>query len=422
MALRGKYSLSVGKLKAIGNVSLYKERVIGDDTVRLEIEKLVSLGDGLARYDGGVVFVPRTVPGDVVTGKELRCIRGRTVLEAPEIENPGTYRRVPPCRYVPVCGGCDWQHISDDGQRIWKRAILAENLQRIGKLSVSEESISIVAAGSFGYRSRLRVHRKGGVSGFFRANSHEIIGIDQCIVATAGANLAMSDLAAHSSGDGDITIIDSGKRVYRSDRDRTAEVNIANRTFTFETAGFSQSNRELLEPLGSLLRGSVRSGRLIDLYAGAGLLPFLVLSGDAVCHSVVCVEPDRRNAPYITGNLMGNDVEVTVIVDTAEQALKSGAVEPTAVDGGVTTVLLDPPRGGVSKDVRNWLLKNARNRDGSPDVIYLSCDSAALARDLGTLTKGYRLESVTLLDFFPQTSHIEALAVLRPAASKWSAP
>jgi 23S rRNA (uracil1939-C5)-methyltransferase len=415
MALVGKYSLTNRKWKVIGTALSCKECTIGDDTVRLEIEKLVSGGDGLARHQGGVVFVPRGVPGDVVVGTVRRGNRGRTILENPEIQTPGPDRRRPPCPFVPACGGCDWQHITDDGQRLWKRKILAENLQRIGKLALPEESISVVSGDALGYRTRLRVHRRGGVSGFYRENSHEIVPIDRCIVATAGTNAVLKELSAPADAGEDITVIDSGEEVYRSDRHTVAEMTIRDRPFSFSIDGFSQSNRGLLEPLGELLRRVVSSGRLVDLYAGAGLLPFLILSEDGRFTRVVCVEPDRRNTSHIAANLKWTGVDITVITDTAERALRRGAIEATGNDGGVTTVLLDPPRGGVSTQVRTWLVNRARKATGRPDVVYLSCDSAALARDLGELMPAYSLESVTLLDFFPQTSHIEALAVLRPA-------
>jgi len=427
--------------------SIEKERPISDTTdnsdtrVRVTIEKLVTGGDGLGRVGksgepvghvqlegqakaeeqtqpaGQVVFVSDVVPGDTVEGRVVRRGRGRTVLEDVTIISPGPGRRRPPCRYVPVCGGCDWQHVEDGTQREWKRRILVENLQRIGKLSWSEKDIDIVSEEPFGYRSRIRIHRKNGQTGFFKRYSNAIVPIAECLVATDGINALLR--GPRDDFQNGMTVVDTGSDTVRSDRDRTGTMDISGYPFRFAVGSFSQSNRKILTPLAKLLQEAVRPGRLVDIYAGAGLLAFMVLMGKSSFSSVLCVESDKRNAEFIRDNLShvtSEDTAISVVIDTAERAIRKKNLMRTdrLTDGGVTTLVLDPPRGGLSSAVRTWLVRAGSVDRSVPDVAYLSCDSAALARDLAALAPRYRIESMTLLDFFPQTSHIETLVILRP--------
>ena len=348
-----------------------------------------------------------------VAVNELRGGRRTGVLN--RIVHPSPLRRTPQCPVFDRCGGCDWQHIIYDGQLAWKRRILVENLQRIGGITIDETDVPTISGAPFGYRSRIRVHRGSDGSGFYARHSNEVVTIRHCPVATDGINAllaAATDGTVPRIADG-ATLVDGGEKVYRSDRDRRSRIVIADASFTCATAGFSQSNRALLPELGRLLAKAVRTDTLIDLYAGAGLLPVLVATfRDAPLMRVVCVEPDRRNTQYIEANIAAAApmAKVRVIPRTAE-----GAVSGLSLDRG-TTVLLDPPRGGLNKTVRRRLLAAGERsgRASAPDIVYLSCDSAALARDLAALRDTYTVASLTVIDFFPQTAHIETLAVLRP--------
>jgi 23S rRNA (uracil1939-C5)-methyltransferase len=344
---------------------------------------------------------------------------GRRTGTVKRIVAPSPLRETPQCPVFDRCGGCDWQYLAYDGQIAWKRRILVENLQRIGGLTVDETAVTAVSGAPYGYRSRVRLHRGPDGSGFYARNSKEVVAIRHCPVATDGINAllaAAADGTVPRIADG-ATLVDGGEAVYRSDRDRRSRIMFADVPFTCATAGFSQSNRALLPELGRLMAATVHTDVLIDLYAGAGLLPVLVATyRDAPVRRVVCVEPDRRNTAYITENIaaVAPTAAVRVIPRTAE-----GAVSGLTADSR-TTVLLDPPRGGLNKTVRRWLLAAAERSAGTaaPDIVYLSCDSAALSRDIAALSEGYVVESLTVIDFFPQTAHIETLAVLRPRVAE----
>jgi 23S rRNA (uracil1939-C5)-methyltransferase len=224
---------------------------------------------------------------------------------------------------------------------------------------------------------------------------------------------------------------------------REATISIDGVTVRFDPAGFAQANRHLLPDLSRALRTAWTGGALVDLYAGAGLLTALTIAGAPPAApdnrpAIICVEPDERNARFISENLsvLGFSDTVQVVKTTAERAITGEPLK--TVDADTTTVLVDPPRGGLSKAVSRWLVgargaaratdaaKAAKATDAAKAggttrragaataerIIYVSCDAAALARDVGRLNAAYQVNSVTLLDFYPQTAHIEALVVL----------
>lgn len=373
-------------------------------TVR--IERLVNGGAGLARTDAGVVFVRDALPGELVTIGPPSRDGGASTAPLIDIIEPSPHRVDPPCPVYGACGGCDWQHLAVAEQRRWKREIVAENLRRLGGISWDPERIGMVAGAPWGYRSRVQLHRSGGTVGFRRRRSRDVVEIDSCPVATTAINGEIRRERARRAElpDGRITIVASGAGVARSDRDREATLQIGDTALRFHPAGFAQANRELLPALGEALRGAVTGRVLVDLFAGAGLLARLATAGVPSPPRLVCVEPDRRNAALIRTNLQ--DVpDVRVHRMTAERAVARGVLRD--VVGDETTVLLDPPRTGLSRSVRRWLTTVASAR-----VAYLSCDAAALARDLSSLTPDYRIDEMTMFDFYPQTAHIETLVIL----------
>ncbi|MFP4212026.1 MAG: class I SAM-dependent RNA methyltransferase [Alkalispirochaeta sp.] len=401
------------------------------------MEKLVNGGAGLVRTDDQTILVPGAIPGETVEVSLQRRRRGVTIASLRRVVEASPFRVEPPCPYFGRCGGCDWQHIEYTEQIRWKRKILAEDLRRLGRIELPEETIEILSSEPYGYRSRVRLHGSNNGAGFRMRRSERIVPVAECPVATAGINAVIP-----KTGPSGATLIDSGTTRFRSDHDRVAEYDIDGVPFRFAIDGFAQSNRRLLSPLGETLRAALRTTRVIDLYAGAGLLPFLLLlpgNDRSPIEEIVCVEPDRRNTPFIARNIasVAPDVRLSVENETAEgwvagsagggaatvppaakTAVKTAPAKPAAGDeaagvvaGADCTVLLDPPRGGIHPAVAAALVDPGTE---APDIFYLSCDSAALARDLGILGSRYRIDSMLLIDFFPQTAHIETLVVLRP--------
>ncbi|MGH7820365.1 MAG: class I SAM-dependent RNA methyltransferase, partial [Candidatus Binatia bacterium] len=301
---------------------------------------------GVARTERGVVFVPGTAPGDVVRARIVAERRDHREAELLDVVRPSPDRRTPPCRYVPECGGCPWQHVSYPAQLAAKEAALRDALLRVGGFSAASLDLRpIVASSEWAYRHRATLRVDGEQRlGFYRHRSHRLVEIGECLIAdsTVNAHLATArewlrgvstavrrlEIAAAGSGeavfvgncegafrhDGEyhqkflrthpavrgIVLFGSGWR--RSFGDPRVELEVSG--FSLETrGGFTQVNPEGNHRLVELvveLAAPRPDERVLDLYCGSGnlTLPLSRRSG-----AVTGVELDasslgdaRRNA------------------------------------------------------------------------------------------------------------------------------
>lgn len=416
------------------------------------MERLVHGGGGLVRLEGKVGFVRDVIPGETVRIEIVSDRPTRFEAELVEILQSSPDRVVPRCELFGRCGGCDWQHISDESQTGYRKQILVEDLRRLGGIAVVDDSVGVVSGGAWDYRGRVQIHRgTGGEVGFRRRGSHQVVPVRFCPVARPAVNqfLARNELSDRGTPD-------RGARDRRAPDSRTILVEddhgvregtpgeptrepavrtVAGQAIRFDPAAFFQSTVPLLDDLAEIVRraaGSIAPRTLIDLYAGAGLLAVAAAvaaepgtrhkdgegehTPERLPEQIVCVEEDQRNARFIRENLVGAGVpddSVTVVHGAVEKAIRGDVLNRTgSIPAGSTartdTVLIvDPPRGGLSPVVRQWVCRNRFAR-----VIYLSCDSSALARDLRELRQVYSLTEIVLLDFYPQTAHVETLVLL----------
>jgi 23S rRNA (uracil1939-C5)-methyltransferase len=230
----------------------------------------------------------------------------------------------------------------------------------------------------YGYRNRIRVHVDGGCTGFFAHGSHNLVNIERCPISAPAVNESLSDLRQTPVPPGDYTL---------SARERGDF--------------FEQTNTEVANAMVEVVRARLTGGYdlLIDAYCGAGFFARRLTDKAA---RIVGIEENQYAVEY--ARRAAGERELYVAGDVAEQL---GDVLQSA-EPGRTVVILDPPAAGISTRVSELLL-------GRPpaEIIYVSCDPATLARDLGVLCRSsYKLESVTPLDMFPQTAEVEVVACL----------
>jgi len=408
---------------------------------RVEIDRLASGGDGVGRLeDGRVVFVPFAAPGDVlrveIVERRKRHARARIV----EIESPGPARRLPRCPVFGSCGGCVWQHLEYPAQLEAKRAILLDAVVRIGGL---EPPGAVAMCGSpeeFGYRSRARVLATGGKVGFRRLRSHELEPIEHCPVLSPPVDRALADAARigqtrqtrqmRPTGGLESRAARGERRAPRAGGGLAVEVEIAAGCGGVVRAGsldpealasgpplelevdgerlrvspgvFTQANELVLPELCASVRREAGSGRrLAELFAGAGTF---TLSLARRFDGLLAVESNARATGDLAFNLerAGLASRVEVRTQAVEQALGAiAAFEPELI-------VLDPPRSGLAPGCAVGVAGAGARR-----IVYVSCDPATLARDLRLIVEaGYRLVRLQGFDLFPQTQHVEALAVL----------
>jgi 23S rRNA (uracil1939-C5)-methyltransferase len=388
------------------------------------VDKWVYGGEGLARLApqgapqeqaGRVVLVPNVLPGETVRidfGKDVHASLVEVVTSAPE-------RVSPPCPLFTTCGGCHYQHARYEYQVARKVEILREQLQRVGKIKFEAE-IGVISGPPLGYRNRAQFHVAGGKIGYLAARSHELVPVEgECPVSSPRLNRALAEMRGRLSDprfprfvqaveiftnetDIQINVIETERAVARRfyewcESKQAIEYPTSFGTFRVSSKSFFQVNRFLVEKLVESAVAEQGGESALDLYAGVGLF---ALPMARRFRSVTAVETGSSAAHDLEFNASRAELTVKVEQARVEDYLERLQVAPEFV-------LADPPRAGLGKDVVGQLLRLA-----PPRVTIVSCDPATLARDLAGLSS-YEIESLTMVDLFPQTFHLETIVRLR---------
>jgi 23S rRNA (uracil1939-C5)-methyltransferase len=407
-------------------------------TRTLEIQSLATGGDGVARDDGLVVFTPRTAPGDRIEAEvELQGRVGRGRLT--RIVEPGATRVAPRCaHFAPPdrCGGCQLQHIDITAQREEKARMVRDAFQRIARRDVALPEV--VGGAPWRYRRSLTlaIRREGertwaGMRAFddpeavFHLTDCEIT--DPTLVASWRAILAHA--SALPEGDrlrGTVRMLPAGMAfvleggtewpqierflgalttlvaVWWQPHGKRRRLVADRRTGAEPGASFVQVNAEIATRMQShlLSLAATHSPRsVLDAYSGAGDTAVALAAAGA---AVAAVELDEEASAFAAMRLHPPSRAITARVEEM-----IGRLLP------VDLVVLNPPRAGVDARVTTALVAAAVRPRA---ILYVSCDPATLARDVGRLT-GWRVAGLRCFDMFPQTAHIETVCELVPVAA-----
>jgi 23S rRNA (uracil1939-C5)-methyltransferase len=379
----------------------------------LRIEKLVYGGDGLARSDAGVVLTPFVLPGELVHADVTRAkndlLRGAVV----EIAEPAPGRIAPPCPYFSRCGGCQYQHAPYEFQVETKQSILREVLRRTGKIEFDGD-IPSVTSEPWEYRNRTQLHIEKGEIGYFEAGSHRLCAIERCPISSPKLNEAIatlsSDLSRHlhfrahlelftNETDIQVHLLDPVPYTARTLFDSLGPTGaIEYGEFRVSRNSFFQVNRFLAERLVETVLGDSTGETALDLFAGVGLFSLALARRFG---SVTAVESGVSAHRDLEFNAARAGVKIDAHRANAEDYLAS-------LDRAPDLMVLDPPRSGLGRPIVRELLR-LKGRD----VAIVSCDPSTLARDLRPLLDGgYKIQSVKLVDLFPQTYHLETVTRL----------
>ncbi|HET9373198.1 MAG TPA: TRAM domain-containing protein [Vicinamibacterales bacterium] len=417
------------------------------DTIDLAIDRPVAGGRMLARAEGRVVLVSGAIPGETVRARVTRADRHVAMAQTIEVLAPSADRRA--AGADPDCGGLLFSHIDYARQLSLKGEIVQDAFRRLARHPL-EQPPAVRGATDSGYRLRARLHVRDGRVGFFREGTHQICdaamtrqllpeshqAVD-AVVARLGArlgdvehivvaeNIRASERVLHLVPREGVRIdpaalpsdavpgvtgltIAAGPRIAvvsgtATVTDTAADLALddvidASAKWTRHAAAFFQGHRALV---GALVRHVVTAAtgdRVVDLYAGVGLFSIALAARGA---SVVAVEGDRTSGADLTANAEPWADRVLVARQSVEEA--------TARRPGETpdTVVVDPPRTGASKAAIEGLI-----RWRAPRIVYVSCDPPTLARDAARLFEaGYTLAGLEAFDMFPNTPHVETVAV-----------
>ncbi len=424
--------------------------------MKLRIEKAIYGGAGLARAEGKAVFVPFTLPGEVVEARVTEDKRSYATAEVEAVAEASASRVAAQCPYFGECGGCHYQHAEYAAQVEMKAAILRETLERARVKEIPE--IAAVTAEPFGYRNRIRLHagRNPFSLCYKKRNSRVNLAVETCPIAAPVLQRAMEALhregeklglgqwareieffvsddertlmmalwterrAEEAEGEltrlwarlGEMTPKFAGAAVFAMEKERRAPRVLAKagegslrygaggRRYRVSPGSFFQVNRFLTERLVSLVTGGEHGSAAWDLYAGVGLFSVPLAETFA---EVTAVETGTSALGDLRENLRGTKHRV-IQAETAvflRQAAERGGNAPDLV-------VVDPPRDGLGAAATTYLGKIRPRR-----ITYVSCDPATMSRDVAALLEsGYRLAQMHLVDLFPQTFHLESVTHL----------
>ena len=396
-----------------------QRHVVIGEKLTLHLTAWGRLGEAMASYDEQHVFVFGGIPGERVVAEVVAMKRKYLAARVVEVLEPSPHRVEPPCPYFGDCTGCQWQHVAYDSQLDVKREKVIDALQRVGQFADPPVSAVLPSPQQFGYRNHARFTvAPGGVLGFVNRESRKFVGIDHCMLMHREINRCLSQLQGQcwettqlsirgGQQTGDILIqptltnqaipIPTGQKTYADTVD--------GKVFRVSSPSFFQVNVDQAAQAVEVLRRGLRLTRedvLLDAYTGVGTFAILlapyVKKVIAVEESSAAVADARENA--------GQVPNVEFMLGKSEEVLGRLSEKPDVV-------VLDPPRAGCQPQALQSLIQLA-----PPRVAYVSCDAETMARDLKLLCEDlYTLKQVVPLDMFPQTHHVECVALLELATA-----
>jgi 23S rRNA (uracil1939-C5)-methyltransferase len=384
--------------------------------IEVKIEKIVPNGFGLAFAENLTVFVALAAKGDRLRVK-INQKKGKTAFaEIVDIIEPAPARTKPRCPYFGVCGGCNFQQLQYEAQMQAKVEIVRDCLSRIGKINYEREISIIGSPKPYEYRSRAQWHvdvRRRKI-GYFQRNSHEIVDVEVCPILTTEMQAILTELRetiVWESFAAQIIEIEAAQggqdvSVYSAEIvEPTDEISFQteeNRYF-YDANIFFQGNQFLIEQLIDTATGGAAGETALDLYCGVGLFTLPLAKNFT---KVLGIEAHDKAIDFAAKNVENARIEnVGLFAENVGEWLAENLNQL----GDVDFVLLDPPRAGTESETIESLLKLKPK-----EISCVSCDPAILARDLRRLTESvYRIESITAIDLFPQTHHVETVVRLK---------
>lgn len=412
------------------------------------IDTIAFGGEGILRHEGFVIFVPFTAIGDRITCKIVEAKKSFARAELVSIIEPSPQRTTPRCPYFGRCGGCQLQHLNEDGQNNYKKHAVIDALRRIGHLQV--DSIAFVPATlKWAYRRHislhLRPHKNHFQAGYIANDNHSLVIIDTCPIFNSPEDSIIQSIQKFvqrlpnpQQQSGRVTILKNHENEYivsfhfpkefeanpvpfknmmelypniagvllnRGNQEIVwgnpySEITLEGLKFRFTPQSFIQNHPEqstnIYQKICELSQSSTKK-KILDLYCGFGITSLLLAQQG---HDVTGVEQNKEAIQFANENARRNQLVVKFIQDDVEKALPRLASD---------FVIVNPPRTGMTKRVSELLVNLNADK-----IIYVSCMPATLARDLALLCQyKYEIEECVAFDMFPQTAHVETVVCLK---------
>ncbi len=395
--------------------------------MNIEVIKFDNSGRGIGYLDNKIIFIPKSVPGDIVLVKITKDKKDYLEGSIVKIIKPSKLRKEAICPYFNLCGGCDLMHVSLTEELEYKLTKINDIL-RSKNIDYQVKDI-IKSDREYAYRNKITLKVIKQKIGYYLSDSHELLEIKKCYLVNDAINNLITDLPKLSIINGEITIrcnyknelliiikstdtlsnidyfitqhnivgiIQNNKCIYGEDFFFTQ---IQDLLFKVSYDAFFQVNDNMCEKLFNLIReNTLNQKKILDLYCGVGTLSL-----------VAALNSDYTLGIEINENAIKDALINKVInkIDNAEFICSDTKNILNQITNDYDVVILDPPRSGVDANVLKKIMEQKIKT-----IIYVSCNPFTLVRDLNILKENYIIKDIKLLDMFVWSEHVESFCVL----------
>ena len=394
--------------------------------MEVKIERLNDTGEGIGYVNNKIIFVPKVVIGDTVDIDDISEYKKYMRANNYSIVKNSDIRIKSLCPYFNECGGCQLMNMDYQEQINYKRDKVINIFKKYGNIDIHPD---IIYDKQFKYRNKIILEVRNGKIGLFKYHSHDIVKIDKCFLMSDNINkiikiindnvnlLGVNKIMIRESTTKDIMVVFYGKidkdrvknildgevrAIYVNDKlisgDKYIKTRLGKYFYLVSPESFFQVNYDMTVKLyDKVLDYLISSDKVMDLYCGTGSIGIYI--ADKV-KSIFGIEINKSAIRDANSNKELNDIN--------NISFKCGDVENIINSRDFyDTIIVDPPRGGLSKKTKDILLDIS-----SKKIIYVSCNPMTLVRDINDLKAKYESREVTLFDLFPNTYHVESVTLL----------
>lgn len=356
----------------------------------VKIEKLNHQGLGITKINGKVTFVENALPGEIIDTKIIREKKKYNIAKNINIIEKSPNRIEPICKYYNKCGGCDFLHIKYEEELRFKKEKLKNILDKYANINYD---IEIVPSDKiYNYRNKITLHETNGVVGLLKKQSNEIVEIEHCKLVEENINIKLKREKKPGIIRTNCDEIIMKEKEYLN-------IQIDKYIFRININSFFQINPYTYCKMFNYIKNNISKNQtLLDLYCGVGVFSIILSDKYDKIYGIEINKDSYKNAIF---NIKNNNINnVKFFLGSVENNLKK-------IMERIDTIIIDPPRSGLSKSSLKQIL-DIRPRE----IIYISCDPLTLARDLKIIKDNYEIKDLKAFDMFPRTNHIESVCIL----------
>ena len=395
--------------------------------MKVEIEKMDNEGRGITHIDGKVTFVNKTIPEDIVDIEITKNTKNYNEGIIKNIIKESPKRIEPFCPFYYLCGGCDLQNLNYEDTIKYKKETIINLFTRKG-IIINPEVIK--NSHPLNYRNKIELKVKNKKIGFYEQRTNRIVEINKCFIASEAINKAIEllpsfniingDIILRSNKNNEVLIIINSKDNLNLDIELIKkqiklvgivlnDKNYYGENYLFETINhhlykisynsFFQINPYIAEEMIKLVEGNISLNcNVLDLYCGVGALSLNAAKKASKVIGVEVIPNAILNA--VLNSKINKITNTSFVLNDVSKVIDK-------IAGDIDTLIIDPPRSGIQKEVINKILEKNPQK-----IIYISCNPVTLLRDIELIKNNYTIEKFYIMDMFSYTKHIECMCIM----------